>query len=338
MDVPPVGCISADELAASLFRNLAGGRFPLQGQWELTCRCNLRCIMCYTDCFNTPVMIRQELSLSEIIRIMDEIQEAGCLELCLTGGEPLARKDFLDIYGYAKEKGFLVTVFTNGTLLTESIVDYWIRYPPSMIEISFHGLTQGSFDHITQGTGSYDRCLDGIRMILDRKLPLTLKTTGMTVNRDEVLQIKDFVASLGGGRKVQYKLGGDIRARLDGSEDVYQYQLPDEDIAAIEQADPEFRAERARQDDLEEDFARQGKSLCGSERYKFHIDAYGQLQLCSNNRRQSYDLRHGSFREGFYNHLPQFPCPNRRPQAAEPLLTIERRTHPIPTKGVASYG
>lgn len=327
MDVPLVGCISGDELAANLFRNLAGGRFPLQGQWELTCRCNLRCIMCYTDCFNTPVMIRQELSLSEIIRIMDEIQEAGCLELCLTGGEPLARKDFLEIYGYAKEKGFLVTVFTNGTLLTESIADYWVRYPPSMIEISFHGLTQGSFDRITQGAGSYDRCVDGIRLILDRKLPLTLKTTGMTVNRDEVLHIKDFVARLGGGRKVQYKFGADIRDRLDGSEDVYRYQLPENDITAIEQGDPEFRAERARQDRQTEERVRQGKSLCGGGRHKFHIDAYGQLQLCSNNRLQSYDLRHGSFREGFYELLPQFPCPARQSQTAGALLAIEGRTY-----------
>ncbi len=336
VEAPAVGSLSVDELAARLLdTHLKGARFPLQGQWELTCRCNLRCVMCYTDCFNTPDMLRRELSFPEIVRIMDEIQEAGCLELCLTGGEPLARKDFPEIYGYAKQKGFLVTVFTNATLLTESMADYWVRYPPSMIEISFHGLTQASFEPITQGAGSYDRCLEGIRMILDRQLPLTLKTTGMTVNRDEVLKIKDFVARLGHGRKVQYKLGGAIRARLDGSQDVYQYQLADEDIALIEQADPEFRAERARQEGLEEDFARQGKSLCGSERYKFHIDAYGQLQLCSNNRRQSYDLRHGSFREGFYEHLPQFPCPNRRPQAAEPVLTIERRTRPIQTKEVA---
>src|SRR5207249_3463494 len=83
------------------------------------CRCNLRCIMCYTDCFNSPEMIQQELSFPEIVRIMDEIHEAGCLDLTLTGGEPLARRDFLDIYTYAKQKGFLVTVFTNGTLVTE---------------------------------------------------------------------------------------------------------------------------------------------------------------------------------------------------------------------------
>src|SRR2546428_3467918 len=118
--------------------NLTPEACPPFCKWESTCRCNLHCVMCYTDCFNTPERIRQELTLPEIVRIMDEIQEAGCLELCLTGGEPLARKDFLDIYAYAKQKGFLLTVFTNGTLLTEKIADYWACSPPSMIEISFH--------------------------------------------------------------------------------------------------------------------------------------------------------------------------------------------------------
>lgn len=322
----PVATIQSPELGERLAARLGGERFPLSGQWELTCRCNLKCIMCYTDCFNVPAMIRQELRLDEICRIMDEIHEAGCLELCLTGGEPLARNDFLEIYGYAKQKGFLVTVFTNGTLLTEKIADYWVQEPPSMIEISFHGLTKESFDRITQGPGSYERCLRGIRLILERNLPLTLKTTGMTINRDEVLAIKEYIARMSNGRrdKVQYKFGSDIRPRLDGSEDVYHYQLPAEEIHAIEQGDPEFRAERLRQDRRRDTMPRQGQPLCGGGWHKFHIDAYGRLQLCSNNRRQSYDLRHGSFLEGFYKILPQFPCPNRQPQRDEELLSIRR--------------
>src|SRR5947209_135784 len=176
-------------------------------------------------------MIQQELSFPEITRIMDEIQEAGCLELCLTGGEPLARKDFLDIYAYAKQKGFLVTVFTNGTLLTEKITDYWTQYPPAMIEISLHGLTKESFERITKVPGSYERCMEA--------------------------------------------------------------------------------------------HVRRGRSLCGGGQYKFHIDAHGHLQLCSNNRRRSYDLRRGSFQEGFYKVLPQFPCPARQAAAPE-LIGIDR--------------
>ena len=189
-----------------------------------------------------------------------------------------------------------------------------------MIEVSFHGLTRQSFDQVTLGNGSYERCLEGISLILERDLPLTLKTVGMSINRDEILKIKEFVGGL--DEKAQYKFGSDIRPRLDGSEDVYQYQLPQEEIQAIEQADEEFRAERERQDRCRQERIDDGKQLCGGGKHKFHIDAYGQLQLCSNNRRRGYDLRQGSFREGFYQSLPEFPCPARRQARGERLVNI----------------
>ena len=286
-------------------------RYPLLGQWELTCRCNLRCLMCYTDCFNSPEQVRRELSLTEILRIMGEIREAGCLELCLTGGEPLARTDFLDIYTHAKEKGFLVTVFTNGTLLTPEIADYWAQYPPWMIEIGFNGICEASFDRITRAPGSYVRCMAAIGMILERKLPLTLKTTGLTANRDEILRIKSWVGELARAHKTRigYKFGSEIRAALDGCEGPCRHQLPQEEVAAIEQADADFRVERERQSEA---LRCHPADLCGGGGLrKFHIDAYGGLQLCSGNRRQSFDLRQGSFAEGFYQHFPDFPCPWR---------------------------
>jgi MoaA/NifB/PqqE/SkfB family radical SAM enzyme len=245
------------------------------------------------------------------------------MELCFTGGEPLARSDFLDIYTYAKGKGFLISVFTNGTLVTKKIADYWVQHPPSMIEISFHGLTKGTFESITQGHRSYEHCLLGIRLVLERNLPLTLKTTGMTMNRDEVLKIKEYVSRLG---DVRYKFGGDIRPRLDGSEDVYEHQLPQEEIAAIERADQEFRVERARQDRARDEALAEGRERCAGGKHKFHIDAYGQLQLCSNNRERSYDLRRGSFHEGFYEVLPTLPCTNRQSGGIDELVSIENQT------------
>ena len=322
-DRQPIDEMSAEVWSEQLFQRFEGKPFPLTGQWELTCRCNLKCVMCYTDPFNTPEQIRQELSYEEVVRILDEIHKEGCLEITFTGGEPFARRDFLDIYTYAKRKGFLLTIFTNGTLITPKIADHLKTYPPSMIEVSFHGLTRQSFDQITLGNGSYDRCLGGIGLILERNLPLTLKTVGMSVNRDEVLKIKEFVGGL--DEKVQYRFGSDIRPRLDGSEDVYQYQLPQEEIQAIEQADGQFRAERVRQDRRKQEWIDKDKERCGGGRHKFHIDAYGQLQLCSNNRRQSYDLRQGSFREGFYRFLPEFPCPARRPTRGQQLVNIGTR-------------
>ncbi len=293
------------EYAQRLVERLGGRRFPFGGQWELTCRCNLKCVMCYTDPFNTPERIKQELRTEEVIRILDELQEAGCLELTFTGGEPFARPDFLDIYTYAKLRGFRLTIFTNGTLISRHVADQLAAYPPKMIEISFHGLTTQQFDAITQVPGSFEHCLRGIHLLLERKLPVTVKTLGMTLNRDEILKIKALVEGFG---DVQYKFGAEMRPRLDGSEDPFELQLSEDEIRTIEEANEGMCEERRRQQEAE----RNRPPQCGGGQISFHIDAYGQLQLCSNNRRQSYDVRHGSFQEGFDQFLPQFPCPRRQ--------------------------
>ena len=284
-------------------------RFPVACQWEITCRCNLRCVMCYTDCFNRPEFMRQELHTSEILRIMDELAEAGTLELCLTGGEPMARTDFFDIYDHAIQRGFLVTVFTNGTLMTEVHADRFAALPPHRIEISLHGATQETFERITQGRGSHDRCLQAIRLLLDRHIPLVLKTTAMTLNQHEVLTIKRYVASLG---SVGYKLGEEMRPELDGGAGPFHYSLSEQALTALNRQDDDLWAEACQQQSAV-------CSPCRSGMQRFHIDAYGQLQLCSGNRTRSYDLRAGSFREGFFEALPTFACQWKAPAVPEQI-------------------
>lgn len=279
--------------------NIQAERLPLFCQWEITCRCNLRCVMCYTDCFNTPEKIRQELATHEILRIMDELAKAGCAELCLTGGEPLARPDFFQIYEYAKQKGFLVTVFTNGTLISEAMADRFAALPPLRIEISLHGITEKTFETITQGAGSFERCLKAIELLQEREIPLVLKATAMTLNKDELLKIKHYVENLGPG--IRFKLGESLVPTNEGSLDPKRFELSLEELDEIEQEDNQLWKEVCAQEEK--------TTSCHSGEFTCHIDAYGQLQLCSGNRRKSYDLRKGSFQEGFYEFLPTFPCP-----------------------------
>ena len=273
-------------------------RFPLACQWEVTCRCNLHCVMCYTDCFNEPDHIRHELSTVELLRILDELAEAGCLELCLTGGEPLARPDFFQLYERAIHLGFLVTVFTNGTLITESIADRLATFPPHRVEISLHGLTATTFEQVTLGRGSFNRCRQAIAWLIERQIPLTLKSTAMTLNRHELLSIKRSVDEIG---SVRYKLGEEIRPTLDGSGGPLQFALQTEALDELHRQDPQLWREAC-------DRTTPDTRPCLSGMRRFHIDAYGFLQLCSGNRAHGYDLRKGSFQEGFYDYLPSFGC------------------------------
>ena len=110
----------------------------------------------------------------EHCRLLDELADAGCLWLLYTGGEIFARRDFLDIYTYAKKKGFLITLFTNGTLITERIADHLVAWRPFAIEITLYGLTTA---RPTSGSpASRDRstkCMRGIASLLERGLPLS---------------------------------------------------------------------------------------------------------------------------------------------------------------------
>ena len=104
--------------SADLHGRQAGERVPLQVSIEVTRRCPLECLHCYN---NLPMddmdARRRELSKEEHFRVLDELVEMGCFWILYTGGEIFARKDFLEIYTYAKKKGFLITLFTNGTII-----------------------------------------------------------------------------------------------------------------------------------------------------------------------------------------------------------------------------
>ena len=102
----------------------SGKRIPMEVSIEVTRRCPLECLHCYNNLPMSDKAARQsELSLEEYRRLLDELAAEGCLWILFTGGEIFARADFLDIYAYAKSKGFLITLFTNGTMVTERVAD-----------------------------------------------------------------------------------------------------------------------------------------------------------------------------------------------------------------------
>src|SRR4030042_1207561 len=89
-------------------------RIPLDVSLELTYRCNNRCVHCYCNLpSNNTKALEEELTTEEIKKILNELSSMGSLWLLITGGEPILRNDFAEIYLYAKKKGFLITLFTN---------------------------------------------------------------------------------------------------------------------------------------------------------------------------------------------------------------------------------
>src|SRR5258708_17953187 len=176
----------------------------------------------------------RELDYDEHCRLLDELADAGCLWILFTGGEIFARRDFLDIYTYAKKKGFIITLFTNGTLITEKIADYLAEWRPFSIEITLYGRTKDTYEKLTRIPGSYERCIRGIELLRERNLPLSLKTVAVTVNKHEVWDMKKFVEE---DLNLPFKFDSMMNARIDCSLSPLEVRLTPEEIVDLDLKD-----------------------------------------------------------------------------------------------------
>jgi radical SAM protein with 4Fe4S-binding SPASM domain len=243
------------------------------------------------------------MSSEEIFRILDEITDAGCLWFLITGGEPLVRDDFLDIHTYAKKKGLIVTIFTNGTLITPYVADCLKEYIPFTVEITLYGITKETYEKVTGIPGSFKRCMEGINYLLERDIPLKLKTMVMTLNRDELWDMKDYAERLG----VEFRFDPALNPRLDSSKNPCSLRISPEEVVELDIAD-EKRSKEWREFCKKFIGSPQSDYLynCGAGVSSFHIDSYGQMSVCIISRYQNYDLLQGSFHEGWNDFIPQF--------------------------------
>jgi radical SAM protein with 4Fe4S-binding SPASM domain len=290
----------------NLHHKVVNQRVPVSGSVEITQRCNLRCVHCYNSLpLSDREARRSELTYDEHCRILDEITAAGCLWLLFTGGEIFARKDFLDIYTYAKQKGLIISLFTNGTLITPKVADYLVRWRPFSIEITLYGRTRETYERVTGIPGSYERCLQGIKLLRERDLPLKLKTMAITINKHEIWEMKKFVEEDLG---LDFKFDAMINPRIDCSQSPLDVRLAPEEVVALDLQDPQRVSEWRK-------FAKRFSApppsggrcsdlyQCGGGISAFAIDPFGKASICVLSHGDTWDLRQGSFQEGWEHFL-----------------------------------
>jgi radical SAM protein with 4Fe4S-binding SPASM domain len=286
-----------------LQRKLMNVRFPLACDFELTFKCNLKCVHCFLfDHKGT------ELSYEEVCRILDEIVEEGCLGLIMTGGEVLLRKDFLDIYDYAYEKKLRIDVFTNGTLITPEIADHFQMRPPHFIEISLYGITNETYEKITRVPGSFKKCINGISLLHNRGIPVNLKTVALTLNVSEIAEMKSYATKLGVG----FRVSTNILPKFNRSKEPCKFRLTPKD--AVEVKSMVYGSNTT--------MIKEHKDKCGGGKSQFHIDPYGNISICLLYRKYDYNLRYVTFREAWQNLKP---APKRARDSQE-CLSCEARS------------
>ena len=283
-----------------LYRKAIRSRVPLAGSIETTACCNLRCRHCYVA---GEAGRCDEMSTEEQLDLIDQLADAGCLWLLVTGGEPLMRSDFEAFYTHVKRRGILPMVFTNGTLVTNEIADMLAEMPPYLVEVSVYGASRETYETVTGVAGSYERCMAGIGRLVDRGIRLELKTMAMTLNMHELAEMKSMAKFYG----IPFRYDTLLNRTLGGGDAPLRYRLSPRQTVELDESDPERRSECRR---LVEDF-RGGSSegdriyQCGAGSSTFHIDPAGRLSVCMMSRQESYDLRLGTFREGWERFIPE---------------------------------
>jgi radical SAM protein with 4Fe4S-binding SPASM domain len=300
--------LSYGEFSADLHQRQGGQRSPMQVSIEVTRRCPLECQHCYN---NLPMGDQdarsREMTKEEHFRMLDELVEMGCFWLLYTGGEIFARKDFLEIYTYAKQKGFLITLFTNGTLINEKIADYLVEWPPFAIEITLYGRTEETYEALTQIAGSYEKCLRGVRLLRERGLPLKLKTVATSVNKHEIFAMKQFAEDELG---LEFKFDGQINPRIDCSQSPLAVRLTPEEVVAIDlhssKGVSEYRRLARHDAENPPNLAQSGTVyFCGGGMNSFAINAYGEMGICVISQQETFSIRESGARKVWEESLLQ---------------------------------
>ena len=294
------------EFSGALHERHPGNRVPMDVSIEVTRRCPLDCLHCYNNLpMGDQAARKQEMSLAEHCALLDELVAAGCMWLLYSGGEIFARKDFLEIYTEAKKRGFLITLFTNGILINERIADHLAKYPPFSVEITMYGATRETYEALTQVRGSFDRCMRAIDLLLERNLPLKLKTVPTSINQHEVYEMKRFAESRG----VEFKFDPLVNPRIDCSQSPLAIRLSPEEAVSLEFHDERRMRDYRRLAEAElaagapEFTSETTRYFCGGGVHGCAIDPTGTMSICVISHQQGYNIRQGSFREGWEGRL-----------------------------------
>jgi radical SAM protein with 4Fe4S-binding SPASM domain len=223
---------------------------PLNASLEVTLGCNIRCIHCYnfdrdaprpgaravqthlgserqvpspsggcgavgvvTAGDGTPAA-RPELTTEQLLDVIDQLRQAGCLFLSLTGGEVLSHPDLFRLLDRAREAHMAVQLLTNGTLLRPGMARRLAAYENLLgVSVSLYGATAEIHDAITQVHGSFRRTWAGVERLRVAGVTVRLKFVIMQPNAHEA----DAMIAAAGARGLSYTLDFTVTARHDGT-------------------------------------------------------------------------------------------------------------------------
>jgi radical SAM protein with 4Fe4S-binding SPASM domain len=231
----------------------------------------------------------------------------------ITGGEPLLRQDFADIYVMLRRKGLLVSVFTNACLVTQEHVQLFQTYPPRDVEVTVYGVTPETHERVTRRPGSYAAFRHGLGLLLDSGIKVRLKAMALRSNVHELPAIAAFCRERTGDF---FRFDPLLHLRYDGdsrrNEEIVNKRLSPGEIVRIEQGDEERATALEKGCDTLILPAPDGVLCdhlfhCGAGNRSFVVSYDGIFRLCADLWHPDciYDLRRGNLAHAWEELVPR---------------------------------
>lgn len=297
-------------------------RIPLHGKIDLTYRCNNACRHCWLWLAENAAERAAELTFEEIRRIADQARSLGCREWSISGGEPLLRDDFSDIFDYLTRKATTYSLNTNGTLITPAIAQLLTRKGNKMIAL--YGATESTYDRVTRHEGGFEKAMRGFRYLQEAGAGFTVQLIPMRDNWHEWEQMQALAKSLSRHWRVGaawlYKSACGNPAR---NAEIERQRLDPRTVIELDKPDMSgdlsLRVEPSDSGDGIAEIAATHRPLlsmtksddrlfacCVAGRRDFHMDPYGGMTFCSflKDPAMRYDVRRGTFKEAWDTFVP----------------------------------
>lgn len=185
---------------------------------ELTERCNNSCIHCLINQHEDDTAVRaREMDKVFVKEILQQAADLGCLTVRFTGGEPLLRDDFAELYLFARRLGMHVILFTNARRMTPELAQLLARIPPGRpVEVTVYGMHAESYDAVAASRGAFVEFWHGLELLREYKVPFIVKQSVLPPNRHEIAEFEAFAATLPRMDKMLgYTMNFDLRAHRD---------------------------------------------------------------------------------------------------------------------------
>lgn len=280
-----------------------GGRPLCAVSIELTRRCSLQCRHCFCVLPHSHQYRKKELALADWDRILGECADEGALFLTITGGEPLLHPEFKEIWKIAKKRGFLVTLFSNGTLIDAGMADFLAEWTPYEVSISLYGASEETYQRVTGTEGMFQRVVDAFDRLAARGVKLEVKGVFSRINKADFESVRAIALRYCDRFRWDGALMGAFAGCVNTPQEI---RLSAEELIELEKDDAELFQELkcGVQDWMPSVGFKDSAFRCGVGRGSAHIDAYGGMHPCLPLERLQYDLTTGSVADGWCNGIP----------------------------------